>query len=115
MAIVIDRRLTASETEVNLPSDAFDLIQTLHSDLGGEPARITYSLDKRHNISFKTPSGLVKQIEVQAQIPGQPAQRRDSVTLALDGPSTSIEEVTITQVIQAENRVENSVTLNVES
>lgn len=115
MAIVIDRRLTASETEVNLPSDAFDLIQTLHSDLGGEPARITYSLDKRHNIAFQTPSGPAKQIEIQADIPGQPAQRRDTVTLVLDGPSTSIELVTISQVIQAENRVENSVTLNVES
>jgi hypothetical protein len=115
MAIVIDRRLTASETVVNLPSDAFNLIQTLHSDLGGEQARITYSLDKRHNISFQTPAGPAKQIQVQAQIPGQPTQRRDSVTLVLDGPGTTIEQVMITQVIQAENRVQNSVTLNVES
>jgi hypothetical protein len=115
MAIVIDRRLSASEKVVNLPSDAFDLIQTLHSDLGGEPARITYSLDKRHNIAFQTPAGPAKQIEVRANIPGQPAQRRDTVTLVLDGPGTSIEQVMITQVIQAENQVENSVTLNVES
>ena len=115
MAIVIDRRLTASETVVNLPSDAFNLIQTLHSDLGGEQAQITYSLDKRHNISFQTPSGLAKQIQIQAQIPGQPTQRRDSVTLVLDGPGTTIEQVMITQVIQAENQVQNSVTLNVES
>lgn len=115
MAIVIDRRLTASETDVNLPSDEFDLIQTLHSNLGGEQARITYSLDKRHNIAFQTPAGPAKQIQVTADIPGEPTQRRDTVTLVLDGPSTSIELVMITQVIQAGNQVQNSVTLNVES
>ncbi len=116
MGIVIDRKLAASVTQISLPSGPVVLRQTLHSDLdAGESATITYSLDKRHNISFKTSGAPVKQIQVTVQVPGTATQRTDSVELVLDGLATSLDEVMIKQLIEAENEVQNSVILNIES
>jgi hypothetical protein len=115
MGIVIDRKLAASITEISLPSGPVILRQTLHSDLGGESAEITYSLDQGHHIAFKTPGNPSKQIHVSVNVPGTPTQRSDTVELVLDGGGTSLDEVTIKQLIEAENDVQNSVVLNVQS
>jgi hypothetical protein len=114
MGIVIDRKLAASVTEISLPSGPVVLRQTLHSDLeDGESATITYSLDKRHSIAFKTPGDPAKEIEVTVQVPGTANQRTDTVELVLEGLTTSLDEVMIKQLIEAENDVQNSVILNI--
>lgn len=115
MGIVIDRKLAPSITEISLPSGPVILRQTLHSDLGGEAAKITYSLDKRHNIAFKTPGNPAKQIQISVNVSGTSTQRSDTVELVLDGGSTNLDEVVIKQLIEAENDIQNSVVLNVQS
>ena len=115
MAIVIDEELTASPTEVGLPSEPIELRQTLHSDLGGESAMITYSLSKSHNIAFQTADGPAKQIEVSAEIPGNATERTDTVELVEIGGGTGLAQVMIKQLIAAENDVHDSVTLAIEN
>jgi hypothetical protein len=111
MAVVIDQHLTAAPAQVRLPSGPILLRQSLHSDLGGESAQITYSLDGRHNVAFQTPQGPVKQIHVSAQIPGGETERTDTVALVLHGAGTSLAQVIIKQLIQAETKTHDSVTL----
>jgi hypothetical protein len=109
MAVVIDETLTAAPALVSLPSGPILLRQSVHSDLGGEPAQITYSLDGRHNVAFQTPNGPVKQIQLSVQIPGATTERTDSVALVLDGPGTTLAQVVIKQLIQAETKTHDSV------
>lgn len=116
MAVLIDDHLEAFPNSVCLaagvPSKPVVLRQTLHSDLGGESARITYNLDQHSQVFFQTPPGQVKKIQVTAKVPQAPAGREDSVTLILaSGPGPA--EVVIKQVIQAETTVRDSVTLAV--
>jgi hypothetical protein len=115
MGIIIDSRLRASITDISLPSGPIDLVQVLHSDLGGEPARITYSLDQGNDVVFQIPGGTSKQIQVNADIPGAATQRTDTVTLGQGAGGISVDQVTINQSIEAENVVEDGVTLNVEN
>jgi len=115
MAIWIDEELTASPTEVALPSGPIGLTQTLHSDLGGEPAKITYSLSLSHNVSFQTAGGPVKQIQINAQIPGTETSRTDTVELVETGGGTGIAQVRIKQLIEATNDSNDSVILAIES
>ncbi|HEY0511915.1 MAG TPA: hypothetical protein VGH73_08425 [Thermoanaerobaculia bacterium] len=113
MAVVIDETLTAAPAEVGLPSGPIVLRQTVHSDLGGEPAEITYSLDGRHNVAFQTPQGPAKQVQVSATIPGGETERADTVSLMLDGAGTALGQVIIKQLIQAETKVHDSVTVSI--
>jgi hypothetical protein len=115
MAILIDEELAASPTEVGLPSGPIDLQQTLHSDLGGESAKFTYSLALSHNVAFQTAGGPAKQIHITVDIPGTETERTDTVELVEVEGGTSLAEVTIKQLIQAENTVHDSVTLDIES
>ena len=115
MAIWIDEELTASPTEVGLPSGPIDLTQTLHSDLGGEPAKITYSLGLAHNISFQTAGGPAKQIQVNVNIPGSETSRTDTVQLVEIGGGTGIAQVRIKQLIEAENKANDSVVLAIQN
>ncbi len=113
MAVIIDENLAASPTRVRLPSGPIALTQTLRSDLGGEPAVITYSLDGRHNVVFQTPQGQVKQFQVKANIPGSPKQRTDTVKLAETGGGTGMAMVEIKQLIQAETHVNDMVIITI--
>ncbi len=113
MAVIIDENLAASPVRVSLPSGPIALTQTLHSDLGGEAAVITYTLDGRHNVVFQTPQGQVKQIQVKANIPTGAKQRTDTVKLAETGGGTSMAQVQIKQLIDAETHVNDSVTLTI--
>jgi hypothetical protein len=115
MAILIDEQLTASPSHTKLPSGPIALRQTLHSDLGGEPAKITYSLSKSHNIAFQAAGGPVKQIQVNGQIPGGAAERTDTIRLVEIGGGTGLAQVTIKQMIEAENTVFDSVTLEIQN
>ena len=115
MAIWIDEELTASPTEVGLPSGPIVLTQTLHSDLGGEPAKITYTLSLSHNVSFQTPGGPAKQIQIEATIPGVETSRSDTVELVETGGGTGIAQVRIKQLIAATNDSNDSVILAIES
>ena len=115
MAIWIDEELTASPTEVELPSGPIGLTQTLHSDLGGEPATITYSLSLSHNVSFQTADGPVKQIQIDVEIPGPETSRTDTVQLVETGGGTGIAQVRIKQLIEATNSSNDSVILAIES
>src|SRR3954453_14566367 len=113
MAVIIDEKLAASPVSVKLPSGPIALTQTLHSDLGGEAAVITYTLDGRHNVVFQTPQGQVKQIQVKANIPGSPKQRKDTVKLAETGGGTDMAMVQIKQLIQAETNVNDMVMITI--
>lgn len=115
MAIVIDEELTASPTTVGLPSGPIALRQTLHSDLGGEAATITYSLSKSYNVAFQTAGGPAKQIQVSAQIPGDATERTDTVVLIEIGRGTNLAEIRIKQSIAAEIMVHDSVTFAIQS
>lgn len=112
MAVIIDRRLAANPTIATLPRARIVLSQTLHSDLGGEQATITYSLDGRTAVHFATDGGLSKTVVVEARIPGDPQVRTDTVVLREDG-DTSMAQIEISQTIEAETRVLDSVTLEV--
>jgi hypothetical protein len=114
MAVIIDENLAASPTRVSLPSGPIALTQTLHSDLGGEPAVITYTLDGRHNVVFQTPQGQVKQIQVKANVPAGPKQRTDTVKLAETGGGTGMAQVEIKQLIQAETNVHDMVMIMIQ-
>ncbi len=115
MAIVIDEQLTASPTRVGLPSKSVVLRQTLHSDLGGESATLTYSLSKAHNVSFEVAGGPVKQIELEIQVPGNATERPDTVQLMEIGGGTEMAQVTIKMSIAGEdNTVNGSVTLAIQ-
>ena len=114
MAVIIDENLAASPTSVSLPSGPIVLTQTLHSDLGGEPAVITYTLDGRHNVVFQTSHGQVKQIQVNANIPAGSKQRKDTVKLAETGGGTGMAEIEIKQLIEAETQVNDSVTIMIQ-
>ena len=113
MAVIIDQRLAADPRIAKTPRATIVLSQTLHSDLGGEAATITYSLDGRSAIHFETPQGLSKTQVFQAQVPADPTQRTDTVVLVEDG-DTGMAQVEIRQLIQAETQVRDSVTLEVE-
>jgi hypothetical protein len=115
MAVVIDENLAASPSSVPLPSGPIALTQTLHSDLGGEPATLTYTLDGRHNVEFKTPQGSSKQVQFKANIPAGATQRTDTVKLIETGGGTGLAQVQIKQTIQAETVVHDSVTLTIQS
>jgi hypothetical protein len=115
MAILIDEELTASPAEVGLPSGPIELTQTLHSDLGGEPAKITYSLSLSHNISFQTAGGPAKQVQLNVDVPGTETSRTDTVQLVETGGGTGIAEVRIKQLIEASNKANDSVILAIES
>jgi hypothetical protein len=116
MAILIDDQLTATPAEVGLPSGPIRLQQTLRSDLsGGEPAKITYSLAHSHNISFQTPGGPAKQIQINvAKVPEAPTSRTDTVKLVEIGGGTSLAQVTIKQLIEAETKVHDSVVIAIQ-
>ncbi|HKI00735.1 MAG TPA: hypothetical protein VKK31_02025 [Thermoanaerobaculia bacterium] len=112
MAIVIDENLTASPAETRLPSGPIILRQILHSDLGGETASITYTLDGRHNVCFQTAQGQVKQIQINGlKIPGGANERSDTIALVEVGGGTDLGEIIIKQTIRAENNARDSVTL----
>lgn len=114
MAVIIDENLAASPRSVSLPSGPIALTQTLHSDLGGEAATITYTLDGRHNVVFQTPQGQVKQIQVKANVPGGAKQRTDTVKLAVEtGSDTGMAQVQIKQLIQAETQVHDMVMITI--
>jgi hypothetical protein len=113
MAVILDQRLSASPVKIRLPREEVDLVQTLHSDLGGpEKAKITYSLDGRTAVFFDTPAGRTKEIVIDVTVPADPTQRTDPVTLVEQG-TTAMAEVEIDQLIEAETRVFDSVTLEV--
>ena len=115
MGIQIDQLLTATPSEVGLPSGPIRLRQTLRSDLtGGEPVTITYSLSLSHNISFQTAGGPAKQIRIDADIPGNTLQRTDTVHLVETGGGTSLAQVTVKQLIEAENNVHGSVVIAIQ-
>lgn len=114
MAVIIDENLAASPGKVRLPSGPIALTQTLHSDLGGEPAVITYTLDGRHNVVFQTPQGQVKQIQVKANIPAGARQRTDTVKLAETGGGTDMAQVQIKQLIDAETNVHDMVMITIQ-
>jgi len=112
MAIVIDENLTASPAETGMPSGPIVLRQTLHSDLGGETASVTYTLDGRHNVCFQTAQGQVKQIQINGlKIPGSALERSDTIALVEVGGGTELGEVMIKQMIRAENTARDSITL----
>ena len=112
MAIVIDENLTASPAETGMPSGPIVLRQTLHSDLGGETASVTYTLDGRHNVCFQTAQGQVKQIQINGlKIPGSALERSDTIALVEVGGGTELGEVMIKQMIKAENTARDSITL----
>jgi len=112
MAIVIDENLTASPAETGMPSGPIVLRQTLHSDLGGETAGITYTLDGRHNVCFQTAQGQVKQIQINGlKIPGSATERSDTVALVEVGGGTEVGQIVIKQTIKAETTVRDSITL----
>jgi len=115
MAVIIDENLTASPTRVSLPSGPIALKQTLHSDLGGEPAVITYTLDGRHNVVFQTPQGEVKEIQVKANIPGGARQRTDTVRLKEVGGGTGMAQIEIKQLIEAETNVNDMVMITIQN
>jgi hypothetical protein len=111
MAVIIDKHLQASPAQIRLPSGPVVLRQTLHSDLGGETATITYSLDGRHNVSFQTANGPAKQVRIaNVSIPASAGQRSDTVELVLTG-GTSMSQIEIAQEIEAETTVNDSVAL----
>jgi hypothetical protein len=110
MAVIIKKHLQASPAQTGLPSGPIVLRQTLLSDLGGETATVTYSLDGRHNISFQTENGPAKQIRIEnVSIPASPGQRSDTVQLVMTGGGTSMSQIEIDQEIKAETTVSDSV------
>jgi hypothetical protein len=114
MAIVIDENLTASPATTRLPSGPITLRQTLHSDLGNETVSITYTLDGRNNVSFKTAQGQVKQFQIKGlKIPGTATERSDTVALVETGGGTELGQIIIKQLIRGENTARDSVTLAV--
>jgi hypothetical protein len=115
MAIVIDDSLTASPATTPLPSGPIRLQQMLHSDLGGEKATITYSLDGRSNVFFQTPAGPSKTVVIAGvNVPGTPTRRTDTVSLVETGGGTGMAQIEIRQTIKAENTAHDSVTLAIE-
>jgi hypothetical protein len=114
MAVIIDENLAASPMSVRLPSGPIALTQTLHSDLGGEAAVITYTLDGRHNVVFQTSHGQVKEIQVKANVPAGSRQRTDTVRLAETGGGTAMAQVQIKQLIEAETQVHDMVMITIQ-
>jgi hypothetical protein len=115
MAVVIDDPLAASPATTPLPSGPIELSQMLHSDLGGETAEITYSLDGRINVQFQTPAGPSKTVVLPGvDIPGNATRRSDTVVLEEIGGGTSMAQVEIRQVIVAETTARDSVVLTIE-
>jgi hypothetical protein len=109
------QQLTALPPAVGLPSDPIRLQQSLQSDLtGGESVKIIYSLAHSHNVAFQTTDGPAKQIEVEADIPTAAIQRTDTVQLVEIGGGTGIAQVTIKQLIEAENNVHSSVVIGIQ-
>ncbi len=116
MAILIDQLLTATPSQVGLPSGPITLRQTLSSDLtGGESVTITYSLALSHNVSFQTPDGGVKkQIQSEVKITsGTPVTQ--TIKLVETGGGTNIAQVTIKELIDGEeNNVRGSVVIAIQ-
>lgn len=113
MAAIIDQPLAATPGTVSLQSgETIELTQTLHSDLGGEPATITYSLDGRSAVFFATPGGRAKSVSVHTQLTGSPTERSDRVSLVEEG-DTAMAQVEIQQTIQAETVVRDRVVVGV--
>lgn len=113
MAVILDRRLAASPKIAKMPRATIDLAQTIHSDLGGEPATITYSLDGRSAVFFETPGGPSKTVTVgPVQVPAKATPRTDRVVLIEKG-DTDMAQVEIKQLIKAETNVRDSVVLEV--
>lgn len=113
MAAIIDKTLTAVPATVHLQAgEIIDLVQTVHSDLGGEPAKITYSLDARTGVHFATAGGPAKSVVVETQLPGTPEVRTDRVSLVEVG-DTDMAQVVIQQLIEAETAVRDSVVVGV--
>lgn len=116
MAVLIDDPLSASPASVRLPSGSIRLDQMLHSDLGGEKADVTYSLDGRSNVFFQTPAGPQKTVTIQGvQVPGVATRRTDTVQLVETGGGTGMALVEIDQTIRAENTARDSVTLAIQA
>jgi hypothetical protein len=106
MAIIIDEHLSAIPPVFGPPAGGPHTVvlrQTLHSDLGGEAATITYSFDNGQNVFFQTPQGQVSQIQVNVNIPGQATRREDRVTLVLAAGGPAMAEIDINQRIQGTN------------
>lgn len=113
MAVILDRRLAASSKVAKMPKATIDLAQTIHSDLGGELATITYTLDGRSAVFFETPGGPSKSVTVgPVQVPANPTARTDRVVLIEKG-DTGMAQVEIRQLIKAETNVRDSVMLGV--
>lgn len=113
MAVILDRRLAANPTVAKMPRAAIALAQTIHSDLGGEPATITYSLDGRSAVFFETAGGPAKSVTVgPIQVPANATPRTDRVVLIEKG-DTGMAQVKISQLIAAETSVRDSVTIEV--
>lgn len=105
MAIRIksDGRLTASPTIVSLQSgQVIELTQEVSSDLGGEAATVTYTLDGRIAVFFRTPAGPSKTLMVQTHVGGGFEQRTDKAVLMEEG-DTELAEVEIQQTVQGED------------
>jgi hypothetical protein len=115
MAVVIDENLTASPASIGLPSGPIVLRQTLHSDLGGEPAQILYSLSISKPVAFRTQDGPAKQIRLSADIPEGATEREDTVELVATGDIQDLGQVMIKQLIEAETTVHDNVTLTIQS
>lgn len=113
MAAIIDQHLAATPGTVSLQSgETIELTQTLHSDLGGEPATVTYVLDGRSAVFFATADGPAKSVAVQTHLAASPTQRTDRVSLVEQG-DTAIAQVEIRQTIQAETLVRDRVVIGV--
>ena len=113
MAAIIDESLTATPDEVTLQAgETVELSQRVHSDLGGEPATITYTLDGRTGVFFDTPDGPAKSIEVQTQLTADVVERTDRVSLVEQG-DTAMAQVEIRQTIQAETVVRDRVVIGI--
>lgn len=113
MAAIIDQHLAATPGTVSLHSgEPIELTQTLHSDLGGEPATITYTLDGRSAVFFATPGGPAKSVAVQTQLAASATKRTDRVSLVEQG-DTAMAQVEIQQTIQAETVVRDRVVIGV--
>lgn len=112
MAIVIDQMLAATPAQTRLPSGPIELTQAVHSDLGGEVAQITYSLDGRNNVVFLTATGPSKTITVaNVAIPAVATARTDTVSLGEIHGGTGLAQLEIDQRIVAENIVRDAVVI----
>lgn len=105
MAIRIksDGGLTATPTTVSLQSgQVIELTQEVSSDLGGEAVTVTYTLDGRLAVFFRTSSGPSKSLVVQTHVGGDFERRTDKVVLMEEG-DTELAQVEIRQTIQGED------------